>query len=101
MQGERTPTATSPLDDRVHLVKEVFCEVTGAVQADDDADFFAMGGHSLLVIEAIGVLRERHGLHVPARQFFRDAGARAVAAACVPLEEADDGAPGAGPAAER
>ncbi|MFB4285741.1 MULTISPECIES: acyl carrier protein [unclassified Nonomuraea] len=69
------------LESRVHAVSDVFERALG-VAIDPDGDFFLLGGHSLLVIEAIADLRERYGLQVPAKQFLADASVRAVAAAC-------------------
>ncbi|MFR0357444.1 acyl carrier protein [Streptomyces sediminimaris] len=94
MGSDQTLTAQEIPDAGIRIVADVFRQVVGATAVDADADFFALGGHSLLVVEAIGLLREHHGLSVPARQFFADASVRAVAAACVPLSGADGGPDG-------
>lgn len=95
MHSDRVMSVERPLDARMDVVAEVFRRILGPHEIgpneiDANADFFALGGHSLLVIEAIGVLREHHGLSVPARQFFKDASVRGVAAACVPLSGAGE-----------
>lgn len=102
MRSEHKLMTKEPPEARIRVVAEVFQQVVGVGEVDADADFFAIGGHSLLVIEAIGRLRTHHGLGVPARQFFTDAGVRAVASACVPLDGPDGEAPsGAGEVEER
>lgn len=112
MGSDQTLTAEHVRNARIHVVAEVFQQVVGVTEAGPDDDFFAMGGHSLLVVEAIAALRRHHGLSVPARQFFEDASVRAVAAACVALpgpeqgpdgerDGASDGGPMVGEAGER
>jgi acyl carrier protein len=71
--------------DPLLAVSDAFERVLGSDAVVAESDFFDLGGHSLLVMEVISVLRAEYGLTVPARQFLRDARAGAVAAACVPL----------------
>ncbi|GGW79570.1 hypothetical protein GCM10010503_66500 [Streptomyces lucensis JCM 4490] len=61
-----------------------FEKVVGVTGLDADSDFFEIGGHSLLVMEVIALLRDENGLTVPARQFLQDARAGSIAEACVP-----------------
>ncbi|GIH25287.1 hypothetical protein Aph01nite_35970 [Acrocarpospora phusangensis] len=83
----REETIGHLLDDRLHAVSVVFGRILGeGVTIDPESDFFLLGGHSLLVIEAIAELRDRYGLQVPARQFLQDARVSAVAEACTRLD---------------
>ncbi|WP_431897585.1 LD-carboxypeptidase [Micromonospora haikouensis] len=72
-------------DSNLMAVTNVFEEVLGKKAGPDD-DFFSLGGHSLLVVEAIARLRNTYGLKVPARQFLNHATPAAIAEACAPVE---------------
>lgn len=74
-----------PPDLRVAATQQVFQELLKTDVGPDD-DFFALGGHSLMVIDAIGKLKVEHGLVVSAKQFLSDASISAIAAACRPVE---------------
>ncbi|MEU6664837.1 phosphopantetheine-binding protein [Streptomyces sp. NPDC046727] len=74
------------MDNSLDAVIESYVKVVGSSEVDAESDFFAIGGHSLLVMEVISLLRTQYGMSVPARQFLTDARAQAVAAACVAVE---------------
>ncbi|MER7419077.1 phosphopantetheine-binding protein [Micromonospora peucetia] len=66
-------------------VTDVFEEVLGKRVGPED-NFFKLGGHSLLVVQAIAMLRHTHGLRVPARQFLDQGTPVAIAGACTLVE---------------
>ncbi|MFF9348227.1 phosphopantetheine-binding protein [Streptomyces sp. NPDC014734] len=74
------------MNNSLDAVLEAYGKVVGAPEIGAESDFFEIGGHSLLVMEVISLLRTEHGMSVPARQFLTDARAEAVAAACVAVE---------------
>ncbi|MFJ8299071.1 acyl carrier protein [Streptomyces sp. NPDC094447] len=84
---------TRPTDEVLRSVLDAYAEVLGTSIGPHE-DFFGHGGHSLLVIRLIALLKTRHGLRVSARQFLVDATPVAVAAACLPVDASD--APGEG-----
>jgi amino acid adenylation domain-containing protein len=57
----RTPTEQA--------VAEVWTEVFHLPRVGRDDDFFDLGGHSLLTLRAIAMLRERHGIETTVRSF--------------------------------
>lgn len=71
--------------DRLRAVQSVLADLLeGPIGTDDD--FFALGGHSLMIVEVIGRLRVEHSLAVSARQFLIDARIGSIADACSPIE---------------
>ncbi|BCM70050.1 MULTISPECIES: phosphopantetheine-binding protein [Streptomyces] len=76
------------MNNSLDAVLQTYGKVVGTSEVGAESDFFEIGGHSLLVMEVISVLRAEHGVTVPARQFLTDARAQAVAAACVAVEDA-------------
>ncbi|WP_405115056.1 phosphopantetheine-binding protein [Micromonospora sp. NBC_01405] len=72
-------------DSNLAAVTDVFEEVLGKKVGPDD-NFFKLGGHSLLVVQAIALLRHAHSLKVPARQFLDQGTPAAIAGACTVVE---------------
>ncbi|MFF7627627.1 amino acid adenylation domain-containing protein [Streptomyces cyaneofuscatus] len=60
---------------------EVWAEVLNLEQVGIHDDFFLLGGHSLLILRAIALLRERHGLELTVRAFVEHHTLDAIAAA--------------------
>ncbi|WP_345983919.1 amino acid adenylation domain-containing protein [Streptomyces sp. DSS69] len=60
---------------------EVWAEVLNLEQVGVHDDFFLLGGHSLLILRAIALLRERHGLELTVRAFVEHHTLDAIAAA--------------------
>ncbi|MFB8113761.1 amino acid adenylation domain-containing protein [[Kitasatospora] papulosa] len=68
---------------------EVWAEVLNLEQVGAHDDFFLLGGHSLLILRAIALLRERHGLELTVRAFVEHHTLDAVAAAAERGETGD------------
>lgn len=64
------------------LVAEVWSEVLGLTDVPADADFFALGGHSLKAGEIAGRLRLLSGVELSVEQVLRNPTVRRLAAAC-------------------
>ena len=58
------PDATAP-DDVALLMAEVWISVLGCDEPGEDADFFDLGGDSLLITHLARQLRQRLGIRVP------------------------------------
>jgi amino acid adenylation domain-containing protein len=76
---------TPPRTDAEELVAEVWAEVLGAGKIGAFDDFFALGGHSLLVIRVAARLRALAGVELPIRTLFDR---RTVADLALAVEEA-------------
>jgi len=73
------------------MVADVLGELVGrAVPAE--ADFFEVGGHSLLAARAVARLAEDLGVDLPVREFFATPTAKGLAAAT--LDQVEDSAGG-------
>ena len=60
----------APWSERERAVAEVWTEVLGAPVTHRSADFFALGGHSILVVRAISRLEKRLGVTIGLRRLF-------------------------------
>ncbi|PWW60407.1 non-ribosomal peptide synthetase [Actinokineospora spheciospongiae] len=60
----------APLDERVDLIGGLFADVLGVARVGPDGDFFALGGHSLLVTRLAGLVRAALGVELPVRALF-------------------------------
>ncbi|MEU0149801.1 amino acid adenylation domain-containing protein [Streptomyces sp. NPDC006288] len=81
---ERTGTDGGPVAPRTaaeRALAEVWAEVLDVERVGAHDDFFLLGGHSLLILRAIALLRERHGLELTVRAFVEHQTLDAVAAA--------------------
>jgi amino acid adenylation domain-containing protein len=67
---EPEETAGPPRTPTEELVAGIWCEVLGLPRVSRSADFFALGGHSLLVTQVATRLRESLGVEVPVRELF-------------------------------
>jgi amino acid adenylation domain-containing protein len=72
------PTAAPPTDLAISIGK-VFADVLGLVAIRQDDDFFALGGSSLLAMQALARLRERHALELPLAAIFEASSPQALA----------------------
>ncbi|NEE36806.1 hypothetical protein G3M53_66805, partial [Streptomyces sp. SID7982] len=64
------PAGRAPRTALEHLVARLYGEVLGRAPVAADEDFFALGGHSLLVTRLAGRVRAELGLDVPVRTLF-------------------------------
>ncbi len=87
--GERK--GAEPLSDVEHAVAELWSDLFGAPVTDGDADFFALGGHSLLGVRMLGALGDRFGVTLGLRDLLK---APTVAGLATRLAPAPDAAPG-------
>jgi enterobactin synthetase component F len=67
------PEAVAPRDAVEGALAAIFAEVLGLDQVGVDDDFFALGGHSLLVYRLLQLLRDRLGVVLPATTLFQHA----------------------------
>ncbi|MBF5033661.1 amino acid adenylation domain-containing protein [Micromonospora sp. ANENR4] len=69
--GPLTPDESAPLANPTQeVVGRIWAEVLGIERIGPDDDFFAMGGHSLLVTRAVMRMRGAFELHVPIGMMF-------------------------------
>lgn len=54
------------------VVAAVWCEVFGVSEVASDADFYALGGHSMLAIQMASRLRTELGMRVPVRTILEN-----------------------------
>ncbi|MEV6475088.1 amino acid adenylation domain-containing protein [Streptomyces sp. NPDC051657] len=96
------PTGRAPRTAHEHLVARLYGEVLGRAPVAVDEDFFALGGHSLLVTRLAGRVRAELGLDVPVRALFEAPTVAALAARLTGLTRTPDArVPDLAPAAER
>lgn len=76
---ESSATTNGTAGTRAAKVAEVFAEVLDLTTVGVDDDFFALGGDSLLALQALARLEARHGLEAPLAAIFRSKTAAAVA----------------------
>ncbi|MBB5080139.1 non-ribosomal peptide synthetase [Nonomuraea endophytica] len=69
-----------PRTDTEVAIAEVWSAVLGVPRLGANDDFFAMGGHSLLVTRAVNRMREAFALDIPLRLVFEHSTVRAAAA---------------------
>ncbi|OLR93056.1 non-ribosomal peptide synthetase [Actinokineospora bangkokensis] len=72
---------SAPRTRSERAVAEVWSQVFGLERVGRHDDFFHLGGHSLLTLRIIALLRERHGIEVTVRQFLEHRTVTAIAAA--------------------
>ncbi|MDJ1640423.1 non-ribosomal peptide synthetase [Streptomyces pakalii] len=96
------PAGRAPRTALEHLVARLYGEVLGRAPVAADEDFFALGGHSLLVTRLAGRVRAELGLDVPVRTLFEAPTVAALAARLTRLTRTSDTrVPALAPAVER
>ncbi|QFZ21171.1 condensation domain-containing protein [Saccharothrix syringae] len=79
--------ATPPRNRVERAVVAIFKDTLPVQEFGVHADFFALGGHSMLAARVIGRVRDQLGVLVPVRDFFRKPTAAGLAEAVAALEE--------------
>ncbi|MFJ2852383.1 amino acid adenylation domain-containing protein [Streptomyces rubiginosohelvolus] len=96
------PAGRAPRTAQERLVARLYGEVLGRVPVAADEDFFALGGHSLLVTRLAGRVRAELGLDIPVRTLFEAPTVAALAARLTGLTRTPDTrVPAPAPAVER
>ncbi|MFC5289945.1 amino acid adenylation domain-containing protein [Actinokineospora guangxiensis] len=70
-----------PRTQAERAVADIWAEVFDLPRVARDDDFFALGGHSLLTLRVIALLRERRGVEMTVRSFLEHRTVEALAAA--------------------
>lgn len=86
------PAQSTAARGNVDVVAEVWQEVMGVPDIAPDADFFALGGDSMVALRIMSRLRERLGVQVPVAAALRHPTVRGLAAL---LDELTDDGPAA------
>ncbi|MFJ1914448.1 type I polyketide synthase [Streptomyces sp. NPDC088147] len=69
----QAPYATDRPDAVRRTLEQHWCQVLGVPHADDQDDFFVLGGESLLAVHFMSRLKQRTGLHLPVAEFLERA----------------------------
>jgi amino acid adenylation domain-containing protein len=76
----------APCTAAERAIADVWAEVFGLPRVSRHDDFFDLGGHSLLILRIIAILRERHGIEATVRSFLEH---RTVAALAESVDSGD------------
>jgi surfactin family lipopeptide synthetase A len=82
-------TYIAPRDDYEQRLAEIWGAVLQLEKVGVRTDFFTLGGHSVLVIQAISRIREEFGVEVPIRTFFDSSAIEDLAIAIRNMRERD------------
>ena len=69
--GLLAETFVEPRSPAERAVAEAWAEVLGVERVSADANFFDLGGHSVLAVRAVARLRKELGVPVTLRQLFQ------------------------------
>ncbi|HEY3872695.1 MAG TPA: amino acid adenylation domain-containing protein [Actinocrinis sp.] len=75
----RTRRFSAPRTPAERAVADVWAEVFGLPRVGRGDDFFDLGGHSLMILRIIALLRERHGIETTVRSFLEHRTVEALA----------------------
>lgn len=78
-EPERKSAHISPRSAIEESVARIFCQALGISRISVEDDFFSLGGHSLLLIRVIALIRDQFGLEIPLRVIFERPTVSAVA----------------------
>jgi hypothetical protein len=67
---EPTPVTASVQEPAAELLRAIWAEVLRTNQIEPDADFFAVGGHSLLAVQVVTRVNRVFGTALPVRALF-------------------------------
>lgn len=81
---DRTEESGAPRTDLERTIAAVWEEMLAISGADRAADFFALGGDSLLAVRVLGRLARDHGIAVPVRDFLESPTISGLAALAAP-----------------
>src|SRR5258708_35699238 len=74
------PAAADPEGETEAVIASIWCELLGLPNVSRTANFFDLGGHSLLVIQAQRRLKATTGQEIPVVEMFRHTTIQALAA---------------------
>ncbi len=69
-QEDRVAAEAAPRTDTEHTVARILADVLGVAAVGTDDDFFALGGDSILAVQALSRLRRTFGVDLSARTVF-------------------------------
>ncbi|MFI6901259.1 phosphopantetheine-binding protein, partial [Nonomuraea sp. NPDC050394] len=69
-QTSTTTTSVPPRTPMEEGIAKIWAELLGRERVGMTDDFFALGGHSLLVVRLIGRIDEEFGVELPLRRCF-------------------------------
>jgi phosphopantetheine binding protein len=78
--AEAKPVGAAPQGATEALIADIWCELLGLPNVSRSANFFDLGGHSLLVIQIQRRLKGATGHEVPIVEMFRHSTIQALAA---------------------
>ncbi|NUK88486.1 non-ribosomal peptide synthetase, partial [Streptomyces lunaelactis] len=85
---------TAPVTETERAVAGIWVSLLGCERVGTEESFFALGGHSLLVIQAVSKIRSCFGVSLPIRRFFQEP----TVAGLARVIDASGSVPGTGPA---
>jgi hypothetical protein len=70
--GQSEPSGQTPRSDEARTITRLWSELLGGPEPPIDANFFAIGGHSLAVLQLAARMQQAFGLMVPIADLFEN-----------------------------